>query len=178
MSRVAFSWNDWVDRFEGTPVGVFPANPGSTRMSPLVDGGQVALAGKTDIFSSVKWQLYANALVELPWDLELAGAVFARQGNPYPKFLRLRAGLDGWLEALAQPRVDVDRYEDIWNVDLRLAKRIRAGPTTIVLSAELFNTLNSGVVLRRDGDATSEVFDRIDEILSPRILRVGVRLSF
>jgi hypothetical protein len=179
MGRVAFSWNDWVEHFEGIPVGSWPApNPGSTRTSPLVDGGQVALNGKNDIMSSVKWQLYANALVELPWELDLSGAVFAKQGNPYPKFLRLSAGLDGRLEALAQPRVDVERYDNVWDLDLRLSKRFRVGPAAIILSAELFNVFNSGVVLRRNGDARSDVFDRIEEILSPRILRVGARLSF
>jgi hypothetical protein len=90
----------------------------------------------------------------------------------------LRAGLDGNLQALAQPRVDEDRYENVWDLDLRLAKQVRLGRAGLTLGAELFNVFNSGVVLRRDGNARAESFDRIDEILSPRILRLGVRLTF
>jgi hypothetical protein len=51
--------------------------------------------------------------------------------------------------------VDVDRYPDVWDLDLRLSKAVRVGPMQVHLSAELFNTFNSGVALRRNGDASS-----------------------
>ena len=178
MGRIASSWNDWVERFEGMPVGFPFGNPGSTRTSPLVEGGQVASAGKNGIFSSVKWQLYANGLVQLPWAVELSGAVFGRQGHPYPKSLHLPAGSEGQVDALAQPRVDVDRYPNVWDVDVRVARPIRVGRVTLTAGAELFNVFNSGVALRRNGDARSSAFDRIDEVLSPRVLRFGARLAF
>jgi len=177
MGRLALSWNDWVEHFEGTPVGG-GGNPGPTRTGPLVDGGQVARAGKNDIYSSVKWQLYANAMVQLPWRFELSGAVFGRQGHPYPKFLQLRAGRDGNLQALAQPRVDEDRYRDVWDLDLRFARPVTFRGATLTLAAELFNVFNSGVVLKRNGNARATVYDRIDEVLSPRILRLGARITF
>jgi hypothetical protein len=179
MSRVAFSWNDWVERFEGRPVTA-TANPGPWVNQPLVDGGQVASAGagKPGIFTSVKWQLYANAMVQLPRRVELSGAVFGRQGAPHPKYLLLTAGREGFVNALAQPRVDVDRLDDVWDLDLRLAKTIRVRRLGLTLSAELFNALNSGVALSRNGNARASAFDRIDEILSPRILRLGARLDF
>ncbi len=58
------------------------------------------------------------------------------------------------------------------------AKPVRRGRVTLNLSAELFNVLNSGTALRRDGDARSSAFDRLDEVLSPRLLRLGARLAF
>jgi len=95
-----------------------------------------------------------------------------------PKFLRLQAGVDYPQQALAQERVDVDRYDDVWDLDLRIAKHVQLGNARLSLSAELFNVFNSGVVLAGDGNARASSFARIEEILSPRILRFGARVSF
>jgi hypothetical protein len=46
------------------------------------------------------------------------------------------------------------------------------------VTADVFNLLNQGTVLVRNGSASSAVFNRIDEILAPRIARFGVRLGF
>jgi hypothetical protein len=86
--------------------------------------------------------------------------------------------------------IDQDRYGDLWNFDLRLAKNIRlGGSSTVTLSAELFNLFNSGLVLSRwrypdsaaftdaAGGATQGV-GRIEEIISPRIFRFGARFAF
>jgi hypothetical protein len=96
-----------------------------------------------------------------------------------PIFLSLSAGPDGRLEALAVPEVDSERYPDVWLFDLGLAKRIGLGGTrSLLLSAELFNVFNSNTVLKRYSQANADAFGRVDEILNPRVLRFGVRLTF
>jgi hypothetical protein len=42
----------------------------------------------------------------------------------------------------------------------------------------LFNALNNNVELNRTRQANSSAFNRLDEVLSPRVLRFGLRLSF
>ena len=42
----------------------------------------------------------------------------------------------------------------------------------------MFNVLNSNTDLKRIGDASSDTFGRLDEILAPRIVRFGARFSF
>ena len=152
-------------------------------MGPLVDGGQVAVlsggSGKGNvIFTSVQWQVTANALVQLPWDMEFAGALFARQGNPRPTYLTVNVPSDGAKQVLADANVDDLRYADIWNVDFRLAKNIKIGGASAVLSAELFNAFNAGTELQRNRDGISTAFTRLDEILSPRVARFGLRFLF
>jgi hypothetical protein len=120
----------------------------------------------------------ANALVQLPWDMEFAGALFARQGNPRPTYITVGTALDGAKQAIAENNVDDSRYADIWNFDLRLAKNIKIGGASAVLSAELFNVFNSGTEIQRTRDANSAVFNRLDEILSPRVARFGLRFLF
>ena len=74
-------------------------------------------------------------------------------------------------------------------VDLRLAKNIKLGSTAVTLSAEAFNVFNNNVVLGRyrfanSGSFTSTIagaepgLGRIEEIVSPRIVRFGARFSF
>jgi hypothetical protein len=204
MGRVALSFNDWTEHWDGRPYGVCQSTFGSgltcgqpTReeRDPQVDGGQYAAlsggSGKASFYTSVKWQLYANALVQLPWGTELSGALFGKQGGPYPVSLNLGAGDDGTLRALATPEIDTRRYDNVWNLDLRLAKTIKLGGSGLTLAAEWFNVMNNNVVLSRSRAANAGAFvntsqgalpsdgvGRIEEILVPSIFRFGARFSF
>ncbi|MGE0454563.1 MAG: carboxypeptidase regulatory-like domain-containing protein [Vicinamibacteria bacterium] len=193
MSRVAFSFNDWTEDFEGTATQ-FNGSPGRVETDPLVSGGQVALlsggSGKASFYSSVKWQVYANALYQGPLGLDFSTAIFGRQGGPYPIDVRLSAGQDGTVNALATPEVDTNRYDNLWNIDLRLAKTFKlGGGTGLTLSAEWFNVMNTDLVLSRYRYANSSAFvdgaggassglGRIEEVISPSIFRFGARFSF
>ena len=74
--------------------------------------------------------------------------------------------------------IDGNRFSDLWNVDLRLAKNFKFGGRSNLLSAEMFNVFNSGTELKRIADASSNSWNRLDEILAPRIVRFGAKLSF
>jgi hypothetical protein len=87
------------------------------------------------------------------------------------------------------PQVDSNRYGNLWDLDLRLAKNIRFGGTAVTLSAEAFNVFNNNLVLSRYRFANSSSFistvagavpgmGRVEGIISPRIVRFGARLSF
>jgi len=193
MTRVAFSWNDWTESFDGTPT-TFLGSPGRTETDPLVDGGQVALlsggSGKASFYSSTKWQVYANGLYQLGAGFDLSASLFGRQGGAYPIDIRTGAGQDGTLNAIATPEVDTNRYSDIWNLDLRLAKTFKFGRDLgLTLSAEWFNVFNTSYVLSRYRYSNSSAFTtasqgaepglgRIEEIIAPGIFRFGARISF
>jgi hypothetical protein len=183
MARAAFSFNDWTEGWDGnvTPTQ-FNGNPTPVETDPLNEGGQVANlsggSGKASFYTSVKWQFYGNVLVQLPWTMDASAAVFGRQGGPYPVHISRSIGSDGTMRMLATPEVDTDRYDNIWDIDLRLAKNIRLGKEgALTLSAELFNTLNNDVILSLNRTAGVNL-GRVEEIIAPRTLRLGARLSF
>jgi hypothetical protein len=197
MSRVAFSWNAFKQHYSGVvPVnggggtqggiggpnaGRYNGNPTPTDLNSLKDdyvAAQSGGSGRATFYTTPTWQLYANALVQLPWSLELSGAVFGRQGQIEPQYLRISAGSDGNLNVLATPTVDAKRYDAVWDADLRLARNVKIGSAVFTLSAEAFNIFNSGTTLQAFRQINSDTFGRIDEILSPRIVRFGARLSF
>jgi hypothetical protein len=63
--------------------------------------------------------------------------------------------------------------------DFRLSKTQKiAGNMSLKLDLDLFNAFNSGVTLAESRRANTATFGRIDEIISPRIFRLGVRLQF
>jgi hypothetical protein len=182
MARAALSFNNWTEHWEdGVTPTTFLGNPTPIETDALVNGGQVAAlsggSGKASFYTSVKWQIYANALVQLPWDVDLSGAVFGKQGGPFPQSVSIAAGRDSTLRALATGEVDAIRYDNVWNVDLRLAKNVRFGDAGLTVSAELFNALNNDVVLSRFRFAGATL-GRIEEIIAPRTLRLGARFSF
>jgi hypothetical protein len=192
MSRASFSYNDWTEKFDGrdgiqnpTPVlydlyGLSPVGQVITT-DGLTDGGQVgyygAGSGKT-YWVNAKWQANLSGLYQLPAGFEVAGNLYARQGYPRITTISSPNSIYGSLPAIASPIGDI-RTPTVVNVDLRLAKNFRlGGRASLNVTADVFNLLNQGTVLVRNGSASSAVFNRIDEILAPRIARFGVRLGF
>jgi hypothetical protein len=180
MARIGGSWNNATDRYDNdvTTLG----NPTSLDTDPIIDGGQYAPrsagSGQGDIYINAKWQLNANGLYQLPWDSEVAGNLFGRQGNPFPVFRQATLGLDGAQRVLISPLLDDMRFDNTWNLDLRWAKRFAMEHVNARFEADLFNVLNNNVELQRERNAASPNYYRLNQILSPRILRFGLRLTF
>jgi hypothetical protein len=189
MFRFAASYNDHTEHWDGRPYvvdedrsGVAAGNPTGLDVDPGQQGGQVgaraAGSGTGDVFINAKWAINANAMYELPWRMEVAANLFGKQGTPFPVFRNTVLGLDGSQRVLISPTMDDERYSDLWNLDLRLAKNFKFARAGAVVTADLFNVFNSNTELLRQRSVTSNQFRLLTDNLSPRILRLGVRLSF
>jgi hypothetical protein len=188
MARVAFTYADWTRSYPGAQVvdgHAIPTygNPTSQQDESYVDGDQVGFigggSGKANFYTSFKWQVYANALYQLPGGLDLSGALWGRQGGLAPRYLRIGAGRDGTLNTLGISTIDSVRYNNVWDFDVRLAKTFKFGKQPyLTLAGEWFNVANSGAVLVRIRQADSSSFNRIDEVLSPSIFRVSATFGF
>lgn len=180
MARVGGSYNDATDRYENDVNSL--GNPTSLDTDPIINGGQYAPrsagSGQGDIYINAKWQLNANGVYQLPWETEIAGNLFGRQGNPIPVFRAASLGLDGNQRVLISPALDDQRFDNTWNLDLRLAKRVATSHMNARVEFDLFNVFNANVDLQRERNGASPNYFRLNQILSPRILRIGVRLTF
>jgi hypothetical protein len=76
------------------------------------------------------------------------------------------------------PKIDTFRFDDTWNLDLRLAKTFHESAINATIEADLFNVFNANTELNRLRNITSPNFQRLTQNLSPRILRIGVRVGF
>jgi hypothetical protein len=87
-------------------------------------------------------------------------------------------GQDGTQRVLVTPTPDHLRFADLWNLDLRLQKNMKFGRGNAVISLDLFNVFNSNTELNRQRNLKAANFQLLTDNLSPRILRVGLRLGF
>ena len=149
-----------------------------------------AFGGKGAVFLNSKWQISFVGLYQLPWGFAVAANLYGRQGYPINWYRQAPDnGTDGLPRNVFVTPVAASRYEDVFELDLRVEKTIRiAGTSTVTLSADLFNATNQGTVLQRqnrifvldDGSTIdpSSNTNQIREIQSPRIWRFGARIAF
>jgi hypothetical protein len=82
------------------------------------------------------------------------------------------------LPVLVTPAIDTFRYPDLWDTDLRLAKRLRLGTAHLQLIADVFNLFNANTALVRNNNILSPTLNTLAQNLSPRIFRAGVIIGF
>ncbi|MBA2301054.1 MAG: TonB-dependent receptor [Acidobacteria bacterium] len=163
--------------------GASGGGPLSGPRDPLVLGGQLAPATSSNIgggtvFLNAKWQASVKAAYLFPGGIDVAGILFARQGTPSPYVIPQRLGLDGVRTLLVSPTIDSVRLDDVWNLDIRLGKRIRFSRLTVQATGDIFNVLNGNAALVRERNLRSPNFDRVNMTVSPRILRLALRISY
>ena len=148
--------------------------------SGFLDGGLAVNAqALSEFVINAKWIYSVAGLYELPWGLNVAGTVYGRQG--YPAFETITVnrpdglGLTG---VLVDPDLDASRYSSVHLVDLRIQKTLAWRRVRTTLDFDLFNAFNSGVVLRQFREATAMTFRRPQEIVAPRLARVGLQMRF
>lgn len=180
MGRVSASYMDWTDHFTGD-AGRFP-NPNPINVDPGIDDGVVMRQGVGSgraLFIGGKWQVTANGLYQIGRGFEVGANVFARQGYPRPIVIQVNTGaFEGTTNVLAVPRADAERLPNLFNLDLSLARDIRIGATRLMLRVECFNVMNASTELNRVVNASSGAFNRLEEIMAPRIFRLGARFGF
>jgi hypothetical protein len=182
MGRVSFGYNNAREHFDD-PNGVYDSNgnPTPTVTEPLVDGGQYApsSAGSSGgtVYMNAKWQFNANAMYQAPYGLEVSGNIFGRQGYPFPIFRQTALGADT-LQVLVTPRVDTFRYPDLWTTDVRVARSFKARTVNMRVMADVFNLFNANTELVRVNNLGATNFNALVQNLSPRVLRLGLSVTF
>ncbi|MGE0463946.1 MAG: carboxypeptidase regulatory-like domain-containing protein [Vicinamibacterales bacterium] len=184
MGRVAFSTNRHTEHFDG-PGAI--QDPGTSTTWPNIDGGAFMTAttgsGKSEIYLILpRYQFSASGMYQLPYGINLAANLIAREGYGKPYFETV-ASADPTLPEkrvlLVNPRDE--RLNGVTTLDLRLEKTFNVRAGALTLTGDLFNLFNSSTVLGRQYDVTATGdtgFDRPLEIMNPRLLRLGLRWAF
>ena len=194
MLRGFFAIQDWTKTIPAAAIQS-PANlVGDTTVSgsDVVVGGGTNSGGFGNVFlGTASWQANINGLYQLPKNFTIAGNLQAREGYALPTFYQTTgfADADGTNanQALQLLSVDTFRLDDIQLLDLRGSYLLQMeGGTTVDLSLEIFNVFDEDTILqvqrRLSGNSAGVIsgtnLGSIFEALSPRIFRLGARVTF
>jgi hypothetical protein len=194
--RVSLTLQSWKEYYDGpgatqnptpTDIGNYDgqSNVGfglySALNGPGVQGGVVApqsYGSSATSFANATWQVSASGLYQPGAGFELGASVLGRQGYPKALSVTNTLGADGSVNELVGP-LDLQRYDNVWDVDLRVAKNISLGGSArLSLTLDCFNLFNSDTILGQIRQASSSNFGALYDVINPRILRYGVRLGF
>jgi hypothetical protein len=184
MMRGNFTWQDWTQSI-GEDGILDPTHLRSgTGCSScdgdiVVQGAGTGSGAKGGIYINSRWAYNLTGAYQIPVvETSLGFNLTGREGYPIPYILRY-SGEEGPKNVLLGD-IDAYRLPNVHNLDLRLAKDVRFGPAGITISMDVFNILNSNTELQRNLDyrRTTTQQHRVTEVLSPRVFRLGARLTF
>jgi hypothetical protein len=153
--------------------------------APACAGGQVApqSAGSGafgNVFVNSRWSFNLNGVYVFPWDINVGASFNARQG--YPAVFRQNVagvGLIGTLPNVVPEEIGDTRYENVYQLDLRIAKDFRImNRLGVTLSADVFNLPNQRTILQRNTQNATVDVARITEIQAPRVWRFGAKITY
>ena len=138
-----------------------------------LDGAQTGTA-------NARWTGKVSGLYVLPWqELGVSAFLNMRQGYPFNRVILTPSRTGG----IGTVNVEIDRWGDarldnFYQLDMRVEKQIPVGRMRWALSLDVFNLLNAATVLARQDVQNSTTANNVDEVLAPRVARIGVRFSF
>jgi hypothetical protein len=153
---------------DGDVAGFFGTTPGGSGR-----GAGFLANTRWDYGLALSWAVAPSR----PWGVLTSLSLSGRDGYPVARARRVtvapgRSGL-----AQVGSRTDAQRGEGVHLVDLRVEKPLRLGPFSAALSLDVFNLANADTVLQVNRTQASGGPQPV-EVITPRIVRLGVRLSF
>jgi Carboxypeptidase regulatory-like domain/TonB-dependent Receptor Plug Domain len=198
MLRGNFSWNDWVQNVDED--SIIDPTPLRTAFgcsvcdgADVVQGSGTISGAKGAVWINSEWSLNVAGVYQIPVLETNFGMNFTmRQGYPilYAHPVYVTEDVLGSPNAFIARNVLVSdvtehRLPNPYSLDLRLAKDFRFRGVGLELSVDAFNVTNNRPELQRNADLRSRsnqrrarTADFIRELQSPRIFRVGARLTF
>jgi len=186
MLRGNVTYSDWTwskvpdsDRQDPTPF----LNGGNREGDQVLQGSGTASGPKGGVYINSKWAYSVNGLYQIapdhPWGFNVAVNLTGRQGYPAPYFVsaRLPTSESGTASIAATPEPDTFRLDDIHIMDARVEKEFNFSDFGLTLGVDCFNVFNQAYVQQRTLSLTSTRKNFVTEITSPRIFRLGARLS-
>jgi hypothetical protein len=147
----------------------------------ILDGARLLAEGW---WGSSDWMAKMSFLYQLPWGFNVSWFANVRQGFMFPEQVvvqtpeRADVGL-GADVYIYTARPGEKRLPLHYGLDISLTKDFRfKGYGMLTLVVDAFNVLNLGIVQWRDTLATSPTYNQVQEILNPRVVRLGIKYHF
>jgi hypothetical protein len=171
------------------PTPTLPGQAQWTLGSPNVNGGvvvtQTAGSGKSNIFIVLpKYQFVTTFAYSMKYGINFGFNYLFRQGYAEPYYVGATdPTIDptlatGGRNVIVIPDVDSYRLPSIHSVDGRVSKTLNFKNYSGAIDFDLFNMFNNATTLGKQYDLAATNYNKVLEIMNPRILRIGFRFSF
>jgi hypothetical protein len=193
MGRFGFSTNshkEYFDDIDAIGAALTSNDPtpyvSTVGASTNVDGGVVIRtsggSGKSAIYQVLpKYQFIFTGLYQAPYGINLAANMMTRQGFATPYYrsqVPTADPLAARKSVLLVTDLDSQRLPTVTSLDLRVGKEFAFQRARFNVDLDVFNALNNATVLGRQFDLRVTTADNVQEIMNPRVLRLGVRFNF
>jgi hypothetical protein len=150
------------------------------------DGSAVGSSSGSDGYINSKWSYSLSGLYNGPWGINFGGVVTGRQGYIRGFNVRTASSVDGVRRRYVVNNFEDYRFPNLFQLDLKIGKEFHlVKGTSLEFSVDAFNVTNERVVLWQDYELIPQTDpnipsadNAIQEMQSPRILRLGARLRF
>jgi hypothetical protein len=186
MLRGNLTWNDWTwkvptSELDGDLTTPFGGGFDGDRVLVCSGAGSGAKAG---VCISSSWSYSLSGMYQIapdrPWGFNVAASLNGREGYSNPYWERVGTNAAGvptrFVNVTGRP--DDLKNEDLHILDLRLEKELKFDRFGLTLDADVFNVTNAGTVLQRNLRLRAGNSDHVQEVVSPRIYRLGAKLTF
>ncbi|HUL71495.1 MAG TPA: TonB-dependent receptor [Vicinamibacterales bacterium] len=169
-----------------------PSLPGTQEwnlLSPNVNGGVVITptsgSGKSNIYLVLpKYQYVLTFAYNMKYDINFGFNYLFRQGYAEPYYNNNRSAtadptlFPGGRNVIVIPDVDQYRLPNIHSGDLRISKALNYKTYTANIDFDIFNVFNTATTLGKQYNLNATNYNKVLEIMNPRIMRIGVRFGF
>jgi hypothetical protein len=180
MARLGFSTNAHREYFDGAEA-IDDPTPSPTQ--PNEDGGLVVTAtgGRTATYMILpKYQIIANTMFQWRWGINVGANWLLRQGyaQPYFRDQVITGDPEHDTRVLLVSDIGESRLAKISSFDTRFEKALEFRGANIRLDLDVFNLFGKRTVLARQYNQRLTGFDAPLEVMNPRLLRFGARVTF
>jgi hypothetical protein len=137
-----------------------------------------------DNLADPRWMAKINFLYQLPWGFNFSGFAHARDGWGWYRYIQVKVperaakGHSPRMNLFIEPW-GTTRLANFYNVDLSLSKDFILGQYgRLTVQVDAFNVFNFDHDIWRTQRINSPYYNEIEEILNPRVIRLGVRYRF
>jgi hypothetical protein len=137
-------------------------------------------SGSGGVYTGSRWSFKLSGAYQFPADFTVGAYVKVVDGNVVPIIRRLtfQNYTNGAFNVLLEP-FDAERLDTLKYMDLRVDKGFAMGSYgKLSVSMDVFNLFNANTALRIERRANTFQFREAQEIISPRIVRLGLRYNF
>jgi hypothetical protein len=184
MMRMAWSTSDHREYFDGPDA---KGDPTPSLTNPNKDGGlvmrQTGGSGKSAIFMVLpKYQFITSAAYQMKFNILVGMNYLFRQGYAQPFHRTQVAGssddLSGSKTVLLVDDVGDYRLPNVHSLDGRVSWALNLQRARVHFDLDAFNLFNTATTLGKVYDVRVATFNQVREIMNPRILRLGARITF